>query len=345
MSVTTRSPGGAAVRYALVVGAFVATGLLLLAGTATSLLVVADLVFIGLLAIAATGLVLIMGFSGQVSLGHAAFYGIGAYSTAILTVGYGQSPFVAVIVGMVVSSIVAAALGRAVFRLRGHFLAMATLAFGLFFFFFCTFATDLTGGNGGLAGVPRLAFGPWYVTTDRRMFVVVWVVLGVGLLIARNLTASAVGRALRATGSAEIAAASCGVNVVRMRMGVFVVGALYASFAGSLYAHFVTFVSPGAFGLLTSVELLVIATIGGLGSIWGGLVGAVFTTLLAETARSVVPRFVSGATGSYEIAAYGAALVVVLVVFKQGLADAVAQWWRQRSVVAPTVTDDPEPVA
>lgn len=311
------------------VAAFVVTGLLLLAGTATDLLVVADLVFIGLSALAATGLVLIMGFSGQVSLGHAAFYGIGAYSTAILTVDYGLSPFVAMAVGLAISAVVAAALGRAVFRLRGHFLAMATLAFGLFFFYFATFASDLTGGNSGRGGVPKLAIGPWYATTDRRMFVLVWVLLGIALLVARNLADSGVGRALRATGSAEIAAASSGVNVVRMRVGVFVVGAMYASFAGSLYAHYVTFVSPGAFGLLTSVELLVIATVGGLGSIWGGLVGAVFVTLLAEVTRNVVPRFVSGATGSYELVAYGAALVVVLVVFKQGLADAVRQRWRR----------------
>lgn len=334
-----------AARTLLPAAVFVATGLVLLAVTATPLLVVADLVFIGLSALAATGLVLIMGFSGQVSLGHAAFYGIGAYATAILTVDHGMSPFVAMLAGLVVSSVVAAALGRAVFRLRGHFLAMATLAFGLFFFFFSTFASDLTGGNSGRGGVPRLAFGSWYATTDRRMFLVVWTALGIGLLIARNLTASGVGRALRATGSAEIAAASSGVNVVRMRMGVFVVGALYASFAGSLYAHFVTFVSPSAFGLLTSIQFLVIATIGGLGSVWGGLVGAVFVTLLAESARNVVPRFVSGATGSYEVAVYGAALVVVLVVFRQGLADAAAQWWRQRSVVAAPAasTSDAEP--
>lgn len=308
----------------LAAAAFVAAGAVLLAVAQwTRLLVDADLVFLTFLAIAATGLVLIMGFGGQVSLGHAAFYGIGAYTSAILTVDVGVPPPLALLIGVALSGLLAAALGRAVFRLQGHFLAMATLAFGLFFFYAVTFAADLTGGNTGRGGVPRLAVGPWSITTDLRMFVFAWAVLGVGLLVARNLASSGIGRALRATGASEIAAASSGVNVVRMRVGVFVVGAMYASVAGSLYAHHVTFVSPGAFGLLTSIELLVIATVGGLGSVWGGVVGAVFVTLLAETTRAVVPRFFDGATGSYELVAYGVTLVLVLVVFRRGIADVI----------------------
>jgi branched-chain amino acid transport system permease protein len=318
-------------RVLLAPAVHVGVGLLLIAiARFTRLLVPADLVFIALAAIAATGLVLIMGFSGQVSLGHAAFYGIGAYSTGILTVDQRLAPPVAMVIGLVISGLAAAVLGLAVFRLRGHFLAMATLAFGLFFFHLLTFAADLTGGNTGRGDIPRLGVGPWSVITDHRMFLVAWIVLGFGLLLAHNLAASGIGRALRATGASEIAAASSGVNVVRMRVGVFVVGALYGSLAGSLYAHYVTFVSPNAFGLLTSVRLLVIATIGGLGSIWGGLIGAVLITMLAEGARWIVPRFVEGGTGSYELIVYGGALVVVLVVFRRGVADAVAHALRSR---------------
>jgi branched-chain amino acid transport system permease protein len=323
--------------------AFAGVGLLLLATARFSrLLVPADLVFITLAAIAATGLVLIMGFSGQVSLGHAAFYGIGAYSTAILTVGLGLAPPLAMTIGLMISGVAAVMLGLAVFRLQGHFLAMATLAFGLFFYYLVTFASDLTGGNTGRGEVPRLAVGPWWVITDLRMFTVAWIVLGVGLLVAHNLATSGVGRALRATGASEIAAASSGVNVVRIRVGVFVIGAMYASLAGSLYAHYVTFVSPNAFGLLTSVRFLVIATVGGLGSIWGGLVGAVLVTLLAEGARWIIPQFVEGATGSYELVVYGGVLVVMLVIFRRGVADAVAHSVRRRRAVtaAPSTAPD-----
>ena len=311
--------------------AFLAVGplLLLLAGTIPFLLA-SNLVVFALFALAATGLVLIMGFSGQVSLGHAAFYGIGAYTSAILTVEAGWSPLLAVVVGVVISGLVAAALGRAVFRLSGHFLAMATLAFGLFFFYLLGFL-DITGGNGGRGGIPKLAFGSFEVLTDERMFLLVWVLLGVGVLIARNVVQSATGRALRATGSSEVAAACSGVNIVRAKVGVFVVGALYASLAGSLYAHWVTYIAPDAFGLLTSIQFLVIATVGGLGTVWGAIVGAAFVVGISELTREVVPLFVEGATGSYETVAYGAALILVLVAFHKGIADAVLDAVGRRS--------------
>ncbi|MDQ3474892.1 MAG: branched-chain amino acid ABC transporter permease [Actinomycetota bacterium] len=316
---------------------FLAVGpLLLVFAESVPFLLASNLVVFALFALAATGLVLIMGFSGQVSLGHAAFYGIGAYSTAILTADAGWSPLLALLAGMVVSGLVAAVLGRAVFRLSGHFLAMATLAFGLFFFYLISFL-DVTGGNGGRGGIPKLALGSFEVLTDERMFLLVWVLLGIGILVARNVVRSATGRALRATGSSEVAAACSGVNIVRAKVGVFVVGALYASLAGSLYAHWVTYIAPDAFGLLTSIEFLVIATVGGLGTVWGAVVGAAFVVGISELTREVVPLFVEGATGSYETVAYGAALILVLVVFHKGIADAVLDAVRRRSTSAPVV--------
>lgn len=323
------------VRLALGAAAFLAAGLALLAATrAVPFLLPANLVFLTLLAIAATGLVLIMGFAGQVSIGHAAFYGIGAYATAIGTADLGLPPFVALLAGLAVSAAAAAALGRAVFRLSGHFLAMGTLAFGLFFFYLLTFAQGITGGNAGKGGIPDLAFGTFYVTTDTRMFGVAWVVLGLGILVARQIVDSPTGRALRATGSSEVAAACCGVNVVRAKVGVFVLGAVYAALAGSLYAHAVSYIAPDAFGLLASVQLLVIATVGGLRSVWGGLVGAVFVTLVSEGMREVVPLVVRGASGPYEIVAYGVLLVLVLVAFRRGIADAVGDALSRRRQVA-----------
>jgi branched-chain amino acid transport system permease protein len=310
---------------------FVLAGVALLASTdLVPFLLPTNLVFLTLLAIAATGLVLIMGFAGQVSIGHAAFYGIGAYATAIGTADLALPPFLALLLGLAVSAAVAAVLGRAVFRLSGHFLAMGTLAFGLFFFYLLTFAQGVTGGNAGKGGIPDLAFGTFYVTSDTRMFGVAWLVLGLGILVARQIVDSPTGRALRATGASEVAAACSGVNVVRAKVGVFVLGALYASLAGSLYAHAVSYIAPDAFGLIASVQLLVIATVGGLRSVWGGLVGALFVTLVSEGMREVVPLVVSGAAGPYEIVAYGGLLVVVLVAFRKGIADAVGDLLARR---------------
>jgi branched-chain amino acid transport system permease protein len=314
---------------AAVVGFAVAGPLVLMAVDAVPFLGPANLVIIAIHALAGTGLVLILGFSGQISLGHAAFYGMGAYATAILTAETGWSPLAAGAVGVVVAAAAAAVLGRAVFRLRGHFLAMATLAFGLFFFYLLTFASGLTGGNAGRGGIPKLAIGPVSFTGEGDMFLLVWAVLGVGILAARNLVNSAAGRSLRATRASEVAAASSGVHIVRTKVGVFVIGAVYASLAGSLYGHYVTYIAPDAFGLLASVEFLVIATVGGLGSVWGGLVGAVFVTLVGEGMREVVPLFIEGATGSYQTVAYGAALVAVLVAFNKGIADAVGDAFRR----------------
>lgn len=326
--------GGRGLQLVVSVVVFLALGLGLLAATeVVGFLLPTNLLFLTLLAIAATGLVLTMGFAGQVSIGHAAFYGIGAYATAIGTADLGLPPFVALLLGLGVSAAVATVLGRAVFRLHGHFLAMGTLAFGLFFFYSLTFARGVTGGSAGKGGIPDLAFGTFYVTNDTRMFVVAWLVLGLGVLVARQIVDSPTGRALRATGASEVAAACSGVNVVRAKVGVFVLGALYASLAGSLYAHAVSYIAPDAFGLIASVQLLVIATVGGLRSVWGGLVGALFVTLVSEGMREVVPFFVEGAAGPYEIVAYGVLLVVVLVAFRKGIADAVADALARRRAV------------
>lgn len=311
--------------------AFAAAGpLLLVLSGVVPLLSGANLVFMALTAIAATGLTLIMGFAGQVSLGHAAFYGIGAYATAILTVESALPPGVAILAGMVVAGLAAAAVGRAVFRVRGHFLAMATLAFGLIFFYLAGHFASVTGGNAGRGDIPRLAIGSWYAVTDERMFLLCWAVLVVGVALARNIVRSRTGRALRAVASSEVAAACSGVDVVRAKTSVFVIGALYAALAGSLYAHYVTYIAPDAFGLLTSISFLVVATVGGLGSVWGAAVGAAFVVILTELTRDVVPRLVSGATGSYEITAYGLALVLVLLLARRGIAGSIAAAWASR---------------
>ncbi len=308
----------------------------------------ANLVVFALHAIAAMGLTLVMGFAGQVSLGHAAFYGIGAYTSALLTAKVDWHPLPAMAAGAVIAAVVAALLGRIVFRLRGHFLAMATLAFGLVFYVVMRSWDSLTGGNQGTGGIPDFTLGRLRFDTDTSLYLLAWAVLVLGLVAARNLLASRPGRALVAMGASEVAAASVGIDVARTKMAVFALGAIYASVAGSLYAHYVTYVSPESFGLLPSLRFLVISTVGGIDSVWGAPLGSAAVVLLTEGTRELVPRFVSGATGSYEIVAYGLALVVVLLFLPRGLAGGIAalvrrsaEWLgaRQRPAPAPALEE------
>jgi branched-chain amino acid transport system permease protein len=278
-----------------------------------------SLVFIAFGALAATGLTLVMGFAGQVSLGHAAFYGVGAYALALLTAEHGWSPAPALAAGAGLSALLAAALGVAVLRIRGHFLGMATLAFGLIAYSFVR-GSEFAGANQGIGGIPALSIAGWELSGDEETFLATWVVLGLGIVLAQNLVGSRTGRALRALGACEVAAETCGVAVARAKVVVFVVGALYASVAGSLYAMYVSYVSPDAFGVLVSLQFLVMAVVGGLRSLWGATLGAIFVVGLTELTRSVVPALVGDATGSYEIVAYGIALVVVLLAFRDGIA-------------------------
>lgn len=282
-----------------------------------------NLVFLGFTALAAVGLTLIMGFAGQVSIGHAAFYGIGAYSLALLTVRQDWPPVLALLAGLVIAGALAAVLGAMVLRIRGHFLAMATLAFGLIVFFVLR-GSGFTGGNSGLGGIPGLSLLGVDVEGDAATFLVTWAILALGIVVAQNIVDSRTGRALRAMGASEVAAAASGIDVRRTKIAVFAVGSLYAALAGSLYAMYVTYIAPDAFGVLTSIELLIIATIGGLRSVWGAPLGALFVILLTEGSREVVPLVFSGATGSYELVAYGLALILVLLVLPQGLAGGIA---------------------
>ncbi len=315
--------------------AFAAAGpLLLLAADPIPFLSDSQLVFTAIHALAATGLGLVMGLAGQASLGHAAFYGIGAYATAILTVERNWSPWLAMAAGAGIAGIVAAAVARSVFRAVEHFLAMATLAFGLIFVFAVQHFDEFTGGNGGRGGIAKLSVLDIELDDAGRMFLFAWALVIVGVLLARNLVASRAGRALRALGESPIAAGCCGVNVVRFKIAVFVVAGVYGAVAGSLYAHHVTYVSPEEFGLQRSIELLIVVVVGGLTSPWGAVVGAFALLFVTEASREVIPRFVEGVTGPYELTVYGLLLVIVLIAFRRGLAGTVAHLWRSRQLIA-----------
>ena len=293
------------------------------------------LIFVGLNTILTIGLCLLMGYAGQVSLGHAGFYGLGAYASAVVTTRLGLPPWLGILLAMILAGSVALAIAWPLFKLKGHYLAMATLGFGYIVYILFTEASSVTGGPSGLTGVPHLALGGLALSSDVAYYYVVWGAALAVLLTSLNVVHSRVGRALRAIHGSEVAAQAFGVNTGRLKVQIFVLSAVYAGLAGSLYAHYVTFVNPSPFGFHTSVMLLVMAAVGGLATIWGAPLGAAVVTMLGEVLRAVVPALQNRASGEYEIIAFGVLLMVIMVFMPQGVVQGLSDAYARRRRKAP----------
>ncbi len=262
------------------------------------------------------GLNLLMGYAGQISLGHAAFYGIAAYATGILTTTWHWPVPAGMAAGILLALLVAFLIGIPTLRLKGHYLAMGTLGFGIIVYIVLNEATALTGGPSGFPGIPRLGALGAVVASDRAYYYVVWGAVLVLFVLAQNLVRSRVGRALRAIHTSEAAAGVLGVDTGRYKLFVFVLSAFYAGVAGTLYAHYVTFVSPGTFGFHASILLVTMAVLGGMDSLWGAVAGALFLTALPELLRAVE---------DFDILIYGAILVVCMMFLPGGLVEGMAR--------------------
>ena len=272
------------------------------------------LIIAGFHTILTLGLNLLMGYAGQISLGHAAFYGIAAYATGILTARFHWPVPAGILAGIALVLAVAAGIAVPTLRLRGHYLAMGTLGFGIIVYIVLNEATDLTGGPSGLTGIPKLGVAGIPIGSDLAFYYVVWGVVLFLFLLAQNLVRSRLGRALRAIHTSETAAAVLGVDTERYKIGVFILSALYAAVAGALYAHYVTFVSPGSFGFHASVQFVTMVVLGGMGSLWGAVAGAVFLTALPEALRAIE---------DYDILLYGGLLILCMMFLPGGLAEGV----------------------
>ena len=277
------------------------------------------LVFLGINSILAMGLCLLMGYAGQISLGHAAFYGIGAYSSGILTTQYSFPPVMAFFTGILFSALVAYLVGKPTLRLKGHYMAVATLGFGEIFFIAFNELSSWTGGPSGLSGIPPIRFFGETLEATAYLYLV-WGFVILILIFSLNMVNSRVGRALRAVHGSELAANAMGVDAARYKVQVFVLSAIYASMAGSLYAHFVTFISPGSFGLMPSIMFLMMVVVGGAGTIWGTLLGTAFFTSLPEYLRGLE---------DFEVLAYGGILMFILLFMPQGILEGVQNLLRQ----------------
>jgi branched-chain amino acid transport system permease protein len=290
------------------------------------------MIIVAIHVIATAGLTLLLGFAGQVSLAQAAFYGLGAYGSMIGTVHLGWNPWLALVATASACAVIAYVIGVPALRLHGHYLALATLGFGIIVNIVLVQETEITGGPTGIASIPRLSLGGIALTSDRAYFVFVWTTALALLLVCRRLvTGSAYGRVLRALQASEVATASVGIDVARYKVQIFVLTAVLGSVAGSLFAHYLTVISPSEFGFDVSIEFLVMAVIGGLGSVWGALLGVLVVTFLLEMLRTVAPMLAPNApTSEYEVIAFGALLVLALLFLPDGLAGSWARVTRLR---------------
>ena len=276
------------------------------------------LIFGGLYTILVIGLNLLMGYAGQVSLGHAAFYGLSAYTTGILTGTYHWPVPAGIAAALALATLVAYLIAVPTLKLRGNYLAMGTLGFGIIVYIVFNEATELTGGPSGFTGIPKLSIAGMVFSSDRAYYYVVWGTVLLLFSLSQNLVRSGMGRALRAIHTSETAAAVLGVDIQRYKIFVFVLSAFYAAVAGALYAHYVTFVSPSTFSFATSVLLVTMVVLGGMASLWGAVLGALFLTFLPEWLRAIE---------NFDILVYGAILILCMMFLPGGLAEGAEKLW------------------
>jgi branched-chain amino acid transport system permease protein len=267
--------------------------------------------FAAIYAIFVIGLNFFMGYTGQVSFGQNAFAAVGGYTSAVLTTAYGWQPLAALPVGVAGAAVLALAIGYPTLRLRGHYLAMATLALGLIVYEIAVQWQSVTHGYMGISGIPALGFGKWELQNERQSLVVLLAVVAAALLVAARLKRSRMGAALAAIAGSEDAAHALGIDVARYKLVAFVIAAVYAAVAGSLFVHFVGFVSPEVYGLHMVVLGFTMLYVGGIGTVYGPVVGALIISLLPETFRGFK---------EYQDLAYGAALILLLIYAPKGLA-------------------------
>lgn len=258
----------------------------------------------------AVGLNLFMGYTGQISFGHNAFAAIGAYTSAIQATRLGWPPLLTIVLATLLAAAVAVVVGYPTLRLRGHYLAMATLALGMMTMEIALQWKGLTEGSFGISAIPPTGIGRWALTSDRAYYYAYWAVAVLAVWISHRIRHSRVGFALRAIAGNEDAARALGIEVTRYKLLAFTVSAVFASVGGGLFAHYMTYISPELFGLYMVVLLFTMLFVGGIGTTFGPLLGAVVISLLPEALR--------GFSEARELI-YGSLLLVILLFAPRGL--------------------------
>jgi branched-chain amino acid transport system permease protein len=273
--------------------------------------------YIGLYSIVALGLVLLTGVAGLTSFGQAAFVGLGAYSTAWLTINLGLSPWLGLLAGLLLTLAAAFFIGAITMRLSGHYLPLGTIAWGLSLFFLFG-NLDFLGKYDGLNGIPAISVFGMTLASGRQMYFLIWVVVLLAVVAVQNLLNSRPGRAIRALKGGGVMAEAMGVNTTWLKIVAFVLAALLACVSGWLYAHMQRAVNPTPFGLNAGIEYLFMAVVGGAGYVWGAILGSTLLTLLKDQLQSILPKLL-GQNGNFEVIVFGMLMVLLLQRARDGI--------------------------
>lgn len=293
--------------------------------------------YIGLGTIVAVGLVLMTGIAGITSLGQAAFAGIGAYATALLSAKAGFSPWVGLLAGLMLAGLAAYIIGRLTLQLSGHYLPLSTIAWSISLYFLAGNLAVL-GGHNGLTNLPAAGFAGIVLNSAERYYYLIWAMTGLSLLSVHNLLRSRTGRAIRCLRGRARMAEAFGVDTAQLKVVVFIHAALLAALSGWLYAHLVLFVNPTPFSLYASIEYLFMAVVGGANSIWGALSGAAVLTILRDRVQAWLPGLV-GTGGAIETVVFGLLVLIML----QRAPNGIAGWfWRLWPPMAPPPVRNPD---
>jgi len=265
-------------------------------------------------AIIVIGLNLLIGFAGQISLGHAGFLGIGAYASAVLPTHFGFHPLLAMAAGAAATAVIAGVVAKPIFKLKGNYLAMATLGLGIIINIALRNEAQWTGGPDGMA-VPAFALFGLELSSDKQWYWVVAALLAISVWASLNIIDSPFGRALRALHGSEVASQVVGVNIVRYKVSIFVLSAVFASLMGSITAHYIGFVTPNFADFFHSIELVTMVVVGGMASVFGSIVGAVLLTALPQALATFE---------GWETVVFGSVLMLCMIFLPKGLVPTLA---------------------
>jgi branched-chain amino acid transport system permease protein len=281
--------------------------------------------YIGIYSFVALGLVLLTGVGGIVSFGQASFMGIAAYATGWATALMGWSPWLGLVIAVVLTAAVAAGLGAATLRLQGHFLSLSTIAWGLAIYFAFANIPGL-GQSSGITSVPPISLGRWTLGRSDQIYYLIWGALLLAMLLSSNLLGSRAGRAMRALRGGNAMVESLGISAFRVKLITFVIAAVLAAVSGWLYAHMSRFVSPTPFDVTAGIEYLMMAMVGGSGYLLGAIVGSALLTLLKNSVEDYLPLFFPSAAGQVQIVVFSALFILFLQYARDGIVPFIAAW-------------------
>lgn len=281
--------------------------------------IVSTMSVIGIYVLLSSSMCLVVGYAGQFTLAHPVFFGIGAYTSAILVTTYSWPPATALLVAPILSGLIAYGMGYPLFRLGALHFACATFCILIIFQTCVTELRIITGGANGISGIPMFSIGSFVIEGRLTIFYSIWLVVVISTILSFNIVNSKVGRALQAISVSENAASTCGVNVAKCKVGIFTFSAVIASIAGSIYAHYLSFVGPDTFGFSLLLDLLAIIIIGGMRSIWGAIIGTATFIALGEIFRELLSSqpYIGTIAGEITLIFWGI-IVIFLLIFMPG---------------------------